>query len=105
MITQVRILVTASFFFKFIFRLAKKYIAEIESENVEEALIDDIKEEKGKLFKENAEMVMKLIKNKKYLLKLMKNGHSRAVTVVRPSLDSKFIYSGGKDGTFIKWAW
>ena len=87
------------------FRLAKEYINQIKSQegDVEENIQDDALDKAGKLFKASAETTKKFLEEKKFLFRCCKNGHSRSPTAVEFAPDGNSVYSGGKDGTVLKW--
>ncbi|KAJ2879140.1 pre-rRNA processing protein, partial [Coemansia asiatica] len=99
-------------------RLAKNYISKIkESTELEadeydaeqidrdliaERLMTDARERTGKWSRQIADQFLYAIDEPKYM-KVLKNGHRLPVTCVALTPDCKYVYSGSKDGSLIKW--
>ena len=96
-------------------RLAKKYLEEIEieekerleSQEIDKSLIEDrledetavpYKKEKQKIIADKIAVVSDLDTTKH-----LKNGHKLSVTCVCFSPDAAYVFSGGKEGSIIKW--
>ncbi|KAJ1861363.1 pre-rRNA processing protein [Coemansia sp. RSA 2703] len=99
-------------------RLAKDYIskikesteleadeydaAQIDRDLVAERLMTDALERTGKWSRRIADMFAYDIDEVKHM-RVLKNGHRLPVTCVALTPDGRFVYSGSKDGSLIKW--
>ncbi|XP_043278785.1 U3 small nucleolar RNA-interacting protein 2 isoform X2 [Venturia canescens] len=91
-------------------RLAKKYLAEIEDEEkdrkefeegaVTKRLHEEYLEEKGRLRK----LVAANYTGHTDLLEMRCKDHRDSITCLCLSSDGRFVYSGSKDGTLVKWS-
>lgn len=95
-------------------RLAKKYLEEIEREEKERLESQDIDKSliQSRLTDEESGVRRQGVRNIADLIlpitstdsfHYLKNGHKQSVTCVCMSPDYKYIFSGGKEGSLIKW--
>ncbi|KAJ1920813.1 pre-rRNA processing protein [Mycoemilia scoparia] len=99
-------------------RLAKEYItrvkgdikeidadgfdaAKVDQDLIAERFVNDSLEKSGKIHKIIANYCTASIKNKD--MRLFKNGHHLSITCVAATPDLKYLYSGSKDGSIVKW--
>jgi len=88
-------------------RLAKEYISQLKATrdgDVDDEIRDDALEAAGKLFKPSAEHIQQAFDKKQIETRFCKNGHSKTPTAVAYHPDNGSVYSGGKDGTLIRWS-
>lgn len=93
-------------------RLAKTYLEEIEreekqraedkelDENITQRLKDDYLEQSGRLRRTLADAYIGYESDS---IKYLKNGHKSSVTCLCLSSDDKYIFSGSKDSSLVKW--
>ncbi|KAI8319994.1 WD40 repeat-like protein [Martensiomyces pterosporus] len=80
--------------------------AEIDRDIIAERLMSDAKERTGRWSRRIADQFAYPLygDKEKDLMKVLKNGHRLPVTCVAITPDGKYVYSGSKDGSLIKWA-
>ncbi|KAJ1812460.1 pre-rRNA processing protein, partial [Coemansia sp. RSA 2599] len=82
---------------------ADEYDAEqIDRDLIAERLMTDARERTGKWGRQIADGFSYAVDETKHL-RILKNGHRLPVTCVALTPDCKYIYSGSKDGSLIKW--
>ncbi|KAJ1674239.1 pre-rRNA processing protein, partial [Spiromyces aspiralis] len=98
-------------------RLAKEYIAKmkhdlsvdadefdaakVDQDLIADRLVKDSLERSGKIHKIIAEYYSKPVRNAD--VRYLKNGHHLSVTCVVVTPNGKYVYSGSKDGSIVKW--
>ncbi|KAJ1883191.1 pre-rRNA processing protein [Coemansia sp. RSA 1722] len=82
---------------------ADEYDAEqIDRDLVAERLMTDARERTGKWSRRIADHFSYIVDESEFM-RVLKNGHRLPVTCVALTPDCKFVYSGSKDGSLIKW--